>query len=67
MNPSPNLKRIQRRTSFENKWVRVIIRGDTMSEHGVIELNGCTELERTNKSSENGIPSKVGLAGELRE
>ncbi|KAL5099219.1 hypothetical protein RYX36_003546 [Vicia faba] len=30
-----------------------------MSEHGVIELNGCSKVARMNKSSENGIPSKV--------
>lgn len=38
-----------------------------MSEHGVIELNGYGEVARTDKSSENGIPSKVGLVGELSE
>jgi hypothetical protein len=33
----------------------------------VIELNGYGEVVRTNKSSENGIPSNVGFMVELSE
>jgi hypothetical protein len=38
-----------------------------MSKHGVIKLNGKSKVVRSNKSSENCVPSKVGFVGELIE
>lgn len=61
MNPPSMLKCMQGRTSFEDKWVCVIISDDPMSEHGVIKLNGLVEASGTNESSKNGIPSDVGV------
>lgn len=67
MNPPSNFKGMQGRTSLEDKWVCVVIRGNPIAEHGVVELNGVGEVSSTNESSENGIPSEVGLVGQLIE
>lgn len=33
----------------------------------MVELNGLVELSGTDKATENGVPSNVGLSGELGE